>query len=245
MNILSVILARSGSKGLPGKNRCLLAGKPLVTYPIEHAQRASHIDTIAVSTDDSEISKIATGLGVELIERPAKLATDTARVDQAAGHAVDALEKRMNCQFNTVVILYGNVPIRPHGLIDRAIEKLQTSDADSVQSVCPVGKFHPYWMTVLGGSNADVMAPFAPNNIDRRQDLPPVYQLDGGVIVVRRSQLVNTDQGNPHGFLGSDRRAIVTEPGQVVDVDSANDLLVAQATLNQSDTQCPTTDCSS
>ena len=75
---------------------------------------------------------------------------------------------------------------------------------------------------------------YQPNNIYRRQDLPPVYMLDGGVIAVTRQSLANVDPDNPHAFLGSDHRAVVTPEGAVVDIDAATDLHVAEATLKHS-----------
>lgn len=233
MKTLCIILARAGSKGLPGKNRRVLAGKPLVAWSIQHARTSSRINKVVVSTDDSEIAKIAHKCSVDVIGRPEELATDTASVEGAARHALITSEEQHRDHYDAAVVLYGNVPVRPPGLIDQAIQKLETSGADSVQSVCPVGKFHPYWMSVLGGDTGDVMTPYQPNEIDRRQDLPPVYQIDGGVIVVRRDQWLNAPPSGPHAFLGQHRCAVVTEPGQVVDIDHASDFLVAQVALEQ------------
>jgi N-acetylneuraminate synthase/N,N'-diacetyllegionaminate synthase len=100
-----------------------------------------------------------------------------------------------------------------------------------VQSVFNVGKTHPWWMRKLGGPGGDALEPYQPNQVYRRQDLPPVYMLDGGIIAARRAALFTVRPGEPHAFLGADRRAIVTEAGQVVDIDSPADLAVAHATM--------------
>lgn len=228
MNALAVILARARSKGVPHKNKLPIAGKPCVAWTIDHALDSPSLERILLSTDSSEIADIGKKAGVEVVTRPYEFAHDTATVDAAARHAVTSIIGN----HDAVVILYGNVPVRPADLVERALRKLQDSGGDSVQSVCPVGKHHPYWMKSLTGENDDQMEAYEPNNIYRRQDLPPLYQLDGGIIAVTRENLFRLDANDPHAFLGSDRRVIVTEPGEVVDIDEPADVLVAEATLN-------------
>lgn len=229
----AIILARAGSKGLPGKNAAMVAGKPMLAWTIEHALAATRIDRVALSTDGAAMADIGRSYGLDIVERPADLAGDAATVDSAARHAVSALEKGVGSLLSCVVILYGNVPVRPADLADRALAKLIDTGCDSVQSVCGVGKMHPYWMRRLSGESGDVLTQYEPNQVYRRQDLPSVYMLDGGVIAVTRDSLFTVRDGQPHAFLGRDRRAIVTRPGEVVDVDSEIDLRVAEATLEK------------
>ncbi len=233
MKTLCVIIARGGSKGLPNKNTLALAGKPMVAWTIQHAQASRHLDHVVLSTDSQAIAQVGRDFGVEVVTRPAELASDTATMDSAVRHAVEAAEAQAGGTFDAVVILYGNVPLRPEGLIDAAIEKLRSTGADSVQSVCAVGKFHPYWMKTLDGAAGDALKHYQANSVYRRQDLPAVYQLDGGVIAVTHDSLFTVREGDPHAFLGDDRRAVVTEPDQVVDVDTALDLAVAKALIEQ------------
>ncbi len=230
MSTLCVILARAGSRGLPGKNTRLVAGKPMIAWTIDHARGARYrgaVDRIVVSTDGEQIGAVARSCGAEVIMRPPDLASDTATVDAAARHAVEQLETA-GAAYDRVVILYGNVPVRPDDLIDRAAAKLAETGCDSVQSVAAAGKTHPYWMKRVEG---DRLLPYVENNVYRRQDLPPVYMLDGGIIAVTRASLFTVRDGEPHAFLGADRRVIVTEPGAVVDVDDEADAIVAEAAL--------------
>ena len=227
MNALAVILARAGSKGLPHKNQLPVAGKPCLAWTLEHALETAALDRILLSTDSNEMSQIGKHLGVQLVTRTYEIATDTANVDAAARND----ETSIIGNHEHVVILYGNVPVRPDDLTQRALDKLVETGCDSVQSVCPVGKHHPYWMKSLTGEHDDVMEPYEPNSIYRRQDLPPLYELDGGVIAVTRESLFKIDPADPHAFLGEDRRVVVTQPGEVVDIDEAKDLIVAEATL--------------
>lgn len=229
---LAVVLARGGSKGLPRKNVLPVAGRPMVAWTLEHALRSARVSAVVLSTDDAEAATVARGLGVEVIDRPAELAHDTATVDSAARHAVQRYEATHGVAVGAAVILYGNVPVRPADLSDRAVAMLAGSGADSVQSVAPVGKMHPYWMKRLEpAEGGDRLVMYEDNAVYRRQDLPPVYMLDGGVIAVTRASLFTVAEGQPHAFLGADRRAVVTGPGEVVDVDDATDRRVAEAIL--------------
>ncbi len=226
---LVIVLARGGSKGLPNKNGLACAGQPVLSWTLDHAARSRTVARTVLSTDCDAYKQLAAHHGIDTVHRPHKLADDLATVDAAARHAVRAIDP--DAQFEHVVILYGNVPVRPGDLTDRAVCKLAQTGCDSVQSLCPVGKMHPYWMKELGGDDADVMIQHVPNRVYRRQDLPPLYMLDGGIIAVRRACLFNIIEGEPHAFLGEDRRAVLTQPGEVVDIDESYDLLVAEARL--------------
>lgn len=231
MNILTVILARAGSKGLVGKNTLTVAGRPMLAWTLEHALGSRRSGRVVLSTDGDKLAEVARSMGVEVVIRSAETATDSATIDSAARHAVLAVEAMADAPFDAVVILYGNIPIRPADLTDRAVAKLAETGCDSVQSVYPVEKLHPYWMKRLGGEEGDELLMYEPNDVYRRQDLPPVYMLNGGVIAVTRKSLFNVDPAHPHAFLGRDRRAVVNEPDDVIDVDSRLDLRVAEAVL--------------
>lgn len=233
---LAIILARAGSKGVPGKNTAPIAGKPCIRWTIDAALDARTIDHVAVSTDDPRAASIAHEAGVPVIERPAPLATDSARVDDAARHAVEHVE-RSSARCARAVILYANVPVRPAGLIDRAVRIHMETACDSVQSYAPVGKYHPWWMAVLDPVNGAVRpweGDTLNHNVYRRQELPAAYVPDGGVLVVSRQALFSEVPGlppGPHAFVGRDRRGVTTGEGEVIDVDAALDLIVADAVL--------------
>lgn len=229
MKTLTVIIARAGSKGLKEKNARLVAGRPMLAWTIEHALGSRLAGKVVLSTDGEELAKTGHAMGVRVVMRPEHLSDDKATVDAPPRHAVGLLESEMGVAFDAVVILYGNIPVRPADLTDRAVLKLMETGCDSVQSVYPVEKMHPYWMKRLGEDDELLM--YQPNHIYRRQDLPPVYMLNGGVIAVTRKSLFNWSVDSPHQFLGEDRRAIVNAPEEVIDVDSRLDLLVAEAVL--------------
>ncbi|MEL6740284.1 MAG: acylneuraminate cytidylyltransferase family protein [Planctomycetota bacterium] len=233
MNATAVILARGGSKGVPGKNTAIVGGRPCIAWTIEHALRSVHIERTVVSSDDDRALDIARSMGAEPIERPAGLAGDEAHVDDAARHAIDAIGHTRA----PVVILYANVPVRPADLTDRAVERLVRTGCDSVQSYVRAGKHHPWWTARLGDDGGvrawegDVLN----HGVYRRQDLPAAYVPDGGVIALTPGALhleLGVDDG-PHAFFGRDRRGIETGEGEVVDIDTPIDLVVADTLLRE------------
>lgn len=232
---LAIILARGGSKGVPGKNVRDVGGRPCIAWTILHAKASRLVERVVVSTDDHWAMGIAQSLEVECLARPADLATDTARIDDAARHALRAVEPAGD-PGRAVVILYANVPVRPADLTDRAVDLLTRSGCDSVQSYARVGKHHPWWTARLdaGGRVTPWEGDVLNHGVYRRQDLPPAHIPDGGVIALTRRTLLGEVPGvtpGPHAFFGADRRGVENPEGAVVDIDSEIDLLVADALL--------------
>jgi N-acylneuraminate cytidylyltransferase len=224
----AVVIGRAGSRGLPGKNALPVEGVPMIARSVAHAREAISVGRVLCSTDGEEIADAAAAAGAEIAMRPAELADDHATVDSAVRHAIESTGDGADF----VVILYGNIPVRPRGLVDRAVSRLVSSGADSVQSYSPVGKHHPYWTCRIDDSG--VVSQWEANTVHRRQDLPPAHIPDGGVLAVSRRSLFTVDPLRPHAFLGEDRRGILNPPGSVVDVDDEIDLLVAEAMIRRS-----------
>lgn len=238
MTAVAIILARRGSKGVPGKNMALVAGSPCLAWTIDAALASATVSRVIVSTDWPEAAALARAMGAEVIERPASLANDVATVDAAARHAVSELVVAEA----PIVILYANVPVRPPDLIDRAVCLLDDAGADSVQSYAAVGKHHPWWTCRVDARSGRV-TPWEGEQLFhatyRRQDLPPAFVPDGGVLVVTSESLFQRIVGvpaGPHAFLGREdrRRGVITGEGDVIDIDSPIDLVVADAVLRSS-----------
>lgn len=243
-NAIAIVLARGGSKGLPRKNALPIAGRPCVTWTLDAAKAAATVGRVVLSTDDDELIEIGRRWEVEIARRPAELASDTATVDAAARQAVLALQNAPTSPTAPIVILYGNVPVRPAGLIDRAVELLVTTGCDSVQSYQPVGKYHPWWTARVSSETSKVRpweGEVLNHGVFRRQDLPPAHIPDGGVIAVTRAALFHEVAGvtpagaapGPHAFFGLDRRGVINPEGSVVDIDTRIDMLVAEAMLQE------------
>lgn len=230
MNVLGVILARAGSAGLKNKHLLPLLGKPVIEYTFEHARAAGLLGKTVVSSDSADVLRLATAAGFETIVRPAALATAEASVQDAMLHAMEQVEARSSFKADALVVLYGNVPVRPAGAINRAIQLLRETGCDSVRSFCPVGKWHPAWMAQLAG---DRVLPLHPGSIHRRQDLAPLFLHDGAVVSASRESMFRgrANPDDPHAFFGSDRRGFQTGAGETVEIDTLRDLYWAEAVL--------------
>jgi CMP-N-acetylneuraminic acid synthetase len=148
-------------------------------------------------------------------------------------HAMEAVEADGTFHCDALAVLYGNVPVRGAGMIDQAIQMLARTGGDSVRTFCPVGKWHPGWMSKLDGEGR--VEALRPGSIHRRQDLEPLFLHDGGVVVVSRESMLRgkANPADPHAFFGVDRRGILTEPGEVVEIDHRRDLYWAEAVLRE------------
>ena len=188
---LCTILARGGSKGVPGKNIRPLLGKPLITHSIEQAQASGLFDHIAVSSDDQAILAAAGAAGVDhLIERPAELATDKAAKLPAIMHCVEMVEKQVGTTFDVIVDLQPTSPLRLPNDIVGAVSLLEERAADNVITGSPA-KCSPYFNLVeeRGDGSVGLSKPTDPP-IVRRQDAPLTFDMNGSIYVWRRAALV-------------------------------------------------------
>ncbi len=228
-NVLGVVMARAGSKGLADKHMQPLLGRPVIDYTLDHVRASRLLTRAIVSSDSRAVLGLAADRGFSVLERTPELCTDTASVQAVMLHAVKHVEA--NGFFpDAAVILYGNVAVRGADVIDRAIAHWQETRCDSVRTFCPVGKWHPGWMSRLNG---DVVEPLRPGSIHRRQDLEAVYLHDGAAVVMSIESLKRglSTPDDPHAMFGVDRRGILTEMGETVEIDHRRDLYWAEAVL--------------
>jgi N-acylneuraminate cytidylyltransferase/CMP-N,N'-diacetyllegionaminic acid synthase len=224
---LAVIPARGGSKGIPGKNILPLLGKPLIAYTIEAARKAGLIGRILVSTDDPVIAKTASEFGAEVpFLRPPELARDETPTLPVLQHLLTQLKLSEHYEPEIIVLLQPTSPLRRAEDIDRAVTLLRQTGADSVVSLC-AAEHSPYWMNRLEG---DRVLPFLDNvpEYARRQDLPPVYRVNGAVYATRRRILMEQNR-----LLGEDTRGMVMDAESSVDIDTPLDLKIAMLILQE------------
>lgn len=139
--VLAIIPARGGSKGIPRKNVQLLGGKPLLAHSIEQARKAGEITRVVVSTDDPEIADVARANCAEVVFRPADISGDRAPSESALLHVLRYLDESENYQPDLVVFLQATSPIRKSGSLDQAIRTLREDNADSLFSASRLNWF--------------------------------------------------------------------------------------------------------
>ena len=232
MRVLSVILARAGSRGLKDKHLLPLLGRPVIGYTFDFARPLKELGPVVVSSDCSEIRAMGEAAGYYAIERPGRLAEDEASVQDVMLHAMDAVEEATPFRADALLVLYGNVPLRGADVAHRALEVLHVTGCDSVRSFCPVGKWHPTWMARLDGDRVEALRP---GSLHRRQDLEPLYLHDGAAVAVSRKSMLRGKRtpSDPHAFFGEDRRGVLTVPGETVEIDERRDLFLAEAILRE------------
>src|SRR4051812_10746701 len=136
MKTLGVILARGGSQGLKSKHLLPLAGRTVIGHTFADVHCARRLTHVIVSSDCPRVLALAAGNGFEIVRRPTELAMDDASVQDVLLHALDHVEAKSAMKFDAVATLYGNVPVRPAGVIDEAISLLAITKCDSVRSFC-------------------------------------------------------------------------------------------------------------
>jgi CMP-N,N'-diacetyllegionaminic acid synthase len=183
MKVLGLIPAVGGSRSAVAQNFRLLAGKPLLAYAAETARAASRLSRVVLSTSDEEVAETGRHYGIETLPR----APEATSLESAAKDALQRLEKSGE-SFDAVCILDPRSPFGSPEDIDRCIELLERSGADSAATVVPVPReYHPH--TVYLQAPDGSLHPVA--GADNGGDLPPALRRDGAVVVVRRDVLMN------------------------------------------------------
>ena len=195
-NVLAVIPARGGSKGLPGKNIRSFMGLPLIAHSIIFSKMCPQISEMIVSTDSIEISDVAQiyDAWVPFI-RPSTLAQDDTPMFPVLQHALAEAERIQRTTYDMLLLLDPTSPAREVQDVDNVIAELEDCpEADGVISVSQP-KFNPIWHCVLekDGWMTDLID--MGGRFERRQDVPPVYRING-CIYIWRTEYVRTCEGN-------------------------------------------------
>jgi len=227
-NVLGVITARGGSKRIPRKNIKPLLGKPLLEYTIDAAQRSKLLTKVILSSDDDEIISLAKKRGVEVpFRRPRELARDDTLSIDVVIHAVNFIE-RHGFSPDIIVILEPTSPLRQSEDIDNALRMHIKTDADSVVAVTKADHWHPVRAKRIEDgvlTNYYHEQPEQKEGI-RRQDLPPVYFVNGAFYSVKRDVLINE-----HKLYGRVTRPYVMPPERSADINEDIDFKLAEVLL--------------
>lgn len=225
-DILALITARGGSKGLPGKNLRPLGGRPLIAWTIHAAREAPSIGRVITSTDDPIIADVARDWGAEVpFLRPAGLARDESPHLDVVLHALDWLAENESASPDVVLLLQPTSPFRTTEDIEAAIHLALESRAPAVVSVVETHD-HPYLVRTM--SREGTLAPFVPCEMayPRRQDLPPAYALNGAIYLTRCSALRDAQTFEPPGTI-----AYVMPQDRSLQVDTAWDFRLCELLL--------------
>jgi len=220
MNLLALIPARGGSKGIPGKNIRPLAGKPLIAHTIQAALQVPEINKVIVSTDDAHIAKIAKEWGADVpFMRPPELAADETPGIAPVLHALDQFPEARQ-----VLLLQPTSPLRNSHDIQGILQFKRYHQCPSAVSVCETEK-HPQYSYRLDASG--IMSPFleaAPAAC--RQQLEKAYSLNGALYLCDRTWLETNGS-----FIGPNTQGYPMPQERSVDIDTPLDWLWAETLI--------------
>jgi len=212
-NVIAIIPARGGSKGIPQKNLRIVAGKPLVVHSVQQAKGVPEIDRVFVSTDDPAIAAVARTAGAAIIDRPSELSGDEASSESAILHVLNTL-RASGTEPEVVVFLQATSPNRSPSDISGALEIFRQGKFDSLLSACPLHGF--VWR----------LSPDGPESLSydyrerhRRQDAPQDVVENGSIYVFKSRVLRET--GNR---LGGKIGVYLMDPSSFFQVDEPRDL---------------------
>jgi CMP-N-acetylneuraminic acid synthetase len=226
VEVLAVIPARGGSKGIPRKNIAPLGGRPLIAHTADAARASRRITRIVVSTDAGEIASVAASLGIEVpFLRPAHLAADDTPMIDVLVDLLATLERDRAYRPDVLVLLQPTSPFRRGEHIDQAVDLLLTSGADSVVTVVDVPhQFTPGSLLQLQG---DRLTPWVEGGSLRRQDKPRLFARNGPAVVAVRPSIVT----GARTLYGPDTRGLVMNRHDSIDIDDQFDLQMAELIL--------------
>ena len=212
-SFLAIVPARGGSKGLPGKNIKELCGKPLVAWSIEAGLKSKYVDEVMVSTDDEKIAEISKKYGANVpFLRPSELASDTATTFDAIKHTIDYYKNELKTEFDD---------------IDRAIEILLESKADSIVGICKTESQNPAFLVskdekglISGYENKDM-------RVLRRQEIKDVYFFEGTIYVSKTDVLLDKKT-----FYHSNTIGYEVPKYKSLEIDDIDDFVMVEAIMN-------------
>lgn len=219
MNILAVIPARGGSKGIPKKNIRMMAGKPLISYAIDNARRCNLIDDIVVTTDNEEITSIAKFYGAQVLKRSPELSEDKVTLDPVIYDATVKMEKKFNKIYDIVITLQPTSPLLKSETLNQAIISFCKGGADTFISA--VNNPHLAW-----GKNKDGFYPLYEKRLNR-QELPANYIETGAFLITKRKYVKETSR------MGNNICIYEVSEEESTDIDNITDWIVCENLLRR------------
>lgn len=210
-----------------------MVDRPLIAWTIDAALASPSIDRVVVSTDDAGIAEVARAQGAEVpFMRPPELAQDETPGIEPVLHGINWLDENQGYRTEYVMLLQPTSPLRTWQDIEKAVELASAKQADSVLSVTPADN-HPYRMKLVDSEGRMKDFRRAPRRGIQRQELPPVYGLNGAIYLVKRQVLLQR-----RSWFGDRTYAYVMEPKQSLDIDTPWDLYLAELILRDRQKSC-------
>lgn len=221
-NVLALIPARGGSKGIPKKNIKKLDGQPLISYSIRAGLNARIVDSVIVSTDDKEIARVSESYGARVpFIRPAELAADETATAPVITHALDSLEN-IGELYDVIILLQPTSPLRTATHIEEAYEMYDNTNTESVISAYSSKDIR--WKYRHSGAKK-INYKNAPK---RRQDRDPEYIVNGAVYITSVESFRDT------GTLTAGKTDLYEmDEIESVDIDKPFDLWLAEKILTE------------
>jgi len=224
--VFAITLARGGSKKIEKKNIVNICGKTLLQYTTDEVKKSKYIDNYIVSTDDTDIADICVmKLGVPCCRRNAENASDTAKSSDAILEVVNEISE----DFYYIVEVMCTNPLKTAEDIDRCIERLDFTDADSVVSVARIWDHHPSRVKYIEDGELKDFYPEVKES--RRQDLtPPAYVRNGSIYATKRETLMETKIR-----LGGLVKPYIMPEDRTINIDEPIDLELAKIIIKARD----------
>jgi len=182
MNVVSIILARGGSKAIPKKNIMDFCGTPLIGWTIDCCLKSKYVTKTYVTTDDQKIIDVASSYDVEIIKRPDDISGDTADAESAVLHALTQIDM----DIDYIIMPQVTSPLRTFNDIDNAMEQILKDDGDSLFSMCLLNDY------CIWNDNMESVT-YNYKNRGRRQDRSPHYLENGSLYIFKPDVIKNNN----------------------------------------------------
>lgn len=228
VDMIAIIPARGGSKGVPGKNIKELCGKPLIAYTIEAAKSVKEIERVIVNTDDVKIAEVAKKYGAEVpFMRPEYLATDTAAAPDVYIHAIETLMQESDVTIDKFMVLLPTAPFRSGKHIKEAMELFYKEKAETLVSMneaeIPVS-----WYFQKDEMNRVHNANFGKNEAMLNRQIATTYYRPNGAIYILDYQLLKEKRS----YYSENTVAYIMSEEDSIDIDTMLDFEIAKVLMN-------------
>ncbi len=227
LNIIAIIPARGGSKGIPRKNIKMIAGKELIAYSINAGKSSRYIKNLFVSTEDDDIEEVSRRYGADIIKRPSELAEDDSPTIDVILNCLEYFHKN-KIKVDVILLLQATSPLRTSQDIDQAIEQFVNGEGDSLISVCELSH-SPYWSLKL--EDGYLEPNFGRDYLNmRRQDLPLLYAPNGSLFIATPDYLLKNKT-----FYSEKTLPYLMPAERSIDIDNDLDFKLAELILKEMD----------